>query len=141
MPQLGAARTKLDDGVWQEKVAEWISEADILAMIAGTTEWIRWELDETIKQGGVERLLILVPPPTLPSQPAQLQERWNNVRQPFEDTIWAVALEEIDPSETLLVQLETDGQVTAFRSTGRMVRDYQLAITLGLYRRHCSTAD
>ncbi len=138
LPQLGAARAKLEDGEWQEKVAAWMSESAITVMIAGTTEWIRWELNQAIEQSHLDRLLIVIPPLLLGPQASTLNERWENVLRPFAGTPWQAALSAVDPKETLLVQLEPEGGVTAFRSPNRMVRDYQLALTLGIYRRHCA---
>ncbi|MEM9682176.1 MAG: hypothetical protein AAF942_02830 [Pseudomonadota bacterium] len=141
IPQLGAARAQLDDGDWQEQVSAWMAESAITAMIAGPTEWIRWELDQLIEQGGTERLFILIPPMLTATKEHPLEERWQNVLRPFANTQWAEALNVIDPAQTLLVQLDPGGQVGAIRSGGHMMRDYQLAITLGIYRRHCVAGD
>ena len=69
---------------WQPAVLRWIDEAVFIAMVAGATEWIRWELGRILEMGRVRHLLILVPP-----TPGKLNRamgngvpvavRWNNV--------------------------------------------------------------
>ena len=62
LPQIGAARAYLSEAEWQPAVIRWIDEAVFIAMIAGSTEWIRWELGRILEMGRVQHLLILVPP-------------------------------------------------------------------------------
>lgn len=128
MPQIGAARTYLSDADWQPTVVRWINEALALVMIAGDTEWIRWELDRILDLRRDRHLLILLPP-------AKGDQRWGNVLKGLEKTMWAPTLKALDTKGLLLVQLRPDGKVIAIRKDGRpLIEDYHLAIAVALYK-------
>ena len=149
LPQIGAARAYLSEAEWQPAVIRWIDEAVFIAMIAGATEWIRWELGRILEMGRVQHLLILVPP-----TPGKLNwemgngvpvaERWKNVLAALATTRWSPALQSLDTAGLLLVLLRPDGTVIAIRRDGKAAPyadDYQVAIAIALYDVFCRRAD
>lgn len=149
LPQIGAARAYLSEAEWQPAVIRWIDEAVFITMIAGATEWIRWELGRILEMGRVQHLLILVPPP-----PGKLNwetgngvpvaVRWRNVLEALAATRWSAALQSLDTAGLLLVLLRPDGTVIAIRRGGKAAPyadDYQVAIAIALYDVFCRRAD
>ena len=136
VPELGAARKPLDEAEWQQQVMGWMNEASLIPMIAGPTEWIRWELNQILTKNHIDRLFILLSSNRLTHHPPLLK-RWENVLGCFAGTPWWPALDRIDPEQTLLVSFGPEGRVFAVTSeTGaNYMRDYQVAITLGVYNR------
>ena len=137
LPQFGAARTYLAGDEWQKAVLGWIDEARLIVMIAGTTQWIVWELQRILEQDQYRRLLILMPPDPARagSKTPARAERWRNVCAAFEGTAWAPALQGVDTAGLLLVQLEASGGILAIRSSAGHVQDYLLAIGIAINQR------
>lgn len=61
LPQIGAARAYLPDREWQDAVLGWIEESLLIVMIAGSTQWIQWELHRILEKNRSQHLVILVP--------------------------------------------------------------------------------
>ena len=97
LPQIGAARTYLSDEEWQPAVIRWMNESLFIAMIAGATEWIHWELQRILELGYVRRLVILLPP-------QKDDARWANIVKAFTGTRWDPALRALDTQNVILVQ-------------------------------------
>ncbi len=142
VPELGAARKPLDEAEWKQQVMGWMNEAALIPMIAGPTEWIRWELNQIITKNHVDRLFILLSSKRLTHHPP-LWDRWSNVIDCFAGTPWYAALEKLDPEQTLLVSFAPEGRVFAVTSEAgaNYMRDYQVAITLGVYQRFLHQTD
>ena len=139
LPQIGAARAYLSESEWQPAVLRWIDEAVFIAMVAGATEWIRWELGRILEMGRVRHLMILVPP--IPGKGNS--ERWNNVLDALAATRWAPALTTLEIRGLLLVLLRPDGKVVAIRRDGKAppyADDYQVALAIAIYEEFCRTA-
>ena len=136
LPQIGAARAYLSDAEWQPAVLGWVEEALFIAMIAGATEWIRWELHRIVERGRIRHLFILLPPTVD-------KARWDNVLAALAGTGWQAALATIDIRGLMLVQLRPDGRVIAIKRQGSapFVQDYQLAIAIALYEEFCRKPD
>jgi hypothetical protein len=138
VPQLGAARSYLANDQWQAAVLGWIEEAMMIVMIAGTTEWIRWELHRILEKGRDAHLVILLPPDRWQflirgkSKLSTRQQRWANVLASFAGTAWAGPLGALDITNVLLVQLEPGGRITAIKADSVHVQAYQLAIMVAV---------
>lgn len=131
LPQIGAARTYLTSDEWRPAVIRWMNEALMIAMIAGATEWIRWELRQILELGHVRRLVILLP---LPYDAA----RWTNVVDGLAGTRWEPLLRTLDPKNVILLQLRPDGGILAIRkSASRVLQDDQLALAIAIYEEFC----
>ncbi len=142
LPHIGAARVHLNDDEWQDAVIGWVGDARLIVMIAGPTEWIRWELAQILEKQRLGELFILIPPrpasKALAKTSASIEDRWRNIRTAFVNTAWEDALGKIDPDGTLLVRLGDDGTATAIRSSGSLMQDYRLAITVAVYDVFCT---
>jgi hypothetical protein len=133
VPQLGAARSYLLDAEWQDKVLTWMHESLAIVMIAGPTEWIRWELHRAVERRLENSLLILLPP----DRAAQRHARWQNICAALADTAWSQALAAVDVEHLLACRLKPDGRVWAITSRSNLAQDYQLAIILAMFDAFC----
>jgi len=129
IPKIGAARTYLREDLWQDAVARFIGAALLIVMIAGDTQWIKWELHRIVEMGRLRHLLILMPPDV----GERRRERWSNVLASFAQTAWYDALATMDIDQLLLIQLRPDGALVAIRSGGSLVDDYRLAILIAIF--------
>jgi len=135
LPQLGAARAYFSEGEWQEAVLQWIRQARLIVLLCGPTRWVHWEMQNTIANGRLDRLLLVLPPGRKPgsSAAADRQERWNNIVASLAATPYAPALREVDIADVLVVQFRPDGSLLVFRSRYDLAQDYGLALTLALH--------
>lgn len=138
LPQIGAARTYLSDREWQEAVLGWINESLIIVMIAGSTQWIQWELHRILDKERSRHLLILIPPDSSQARFLKLRrvssrkDRWANVLASLAGTEWSPALRSIDIKDLLLVQLKPAGKVNAIKADNSYVQAYLLAIAAAI---------
>jgi formylglycine-generating enzyme required for sulfatase activity len=72
---LGAARDYADDSTWQQKVIERIQDAAMIVVVAGGTEGLAWEIDTIARLGSLWKLVLLLPPVSLP----ELRARWQTL--------------------------------------------------------------
>jgi hypothetical protein len=137
LPQLGAARSQLSGDAWQSAVLGWIHESTLIVMLAGTTQWITWELHRVVEQNQFGKLMILLPPeqisPLFGKKFSARAARWQTVLDAFADRPWGAALARLDLNGLLVVQLENDGKVVGIRSHNSFLRDYKLAVGLAIY--------
>ena len=61
LPELGAARLYVSDSEWRERVDQLMARAQLVILLAGTTEGFWWELKRTADQGAPEKLVLLFP--------------------------------------------------------------------------------
>lgn len=61
LPKLGAARIKVHDSEWRDRVLELMEQARLVVLRVGDTEGLRWELGMANWKLTPERLLLLVP--------------------------------------------------------------------------------
>jgi hypothetical protein len=136
LPQIGAARGYRSDAEWQAEVVRWIGEAVFVALIAGQTEWVRWELGRVLDMDRSNQLLVLLPPGMETGAP-----RWTNLLAALAGTRWHPSLAALDTGGLLLVLLRPDGTVLALRRGGKAppyADDYQVAIAVALYEMFCT---
>jgi hypothetical protein len=129
LPQLGAARAYLPEEGWQEAVLAWIRSSHLVVMLVGPTTWIRWELENVLREQKFQRLLLLLPPR---GHRGQLELRWNNVVDSIAEPSLRSAISQIDVRNVLLIQY-TGGKLFIFRNTFDLAQDYELALILGIY--------
>jgi hypothetical protein len=79
LPQIGAARAYVSDNEWQEVVKRWIDEAAVIALLAGDTHWLRWEIEQVIEARKLDRVFVMLPP-------IGSEHRWPNVRAAFRES-------------------------------------------------------
>jgi hypothetical protein len=134
LPQIGAARNYLGDAEWQPSVLRWMDEALLLVMIAGDTEWIRWELDRILEKNRSSHLFIILPP-------VKDTGRWRNVLAVLGKTQWGTALQTLDTRGLMVVQLRPGGDVIAIRgASSPFIEDYHLATSIAIHEEFCVPA-
>jgi hypothetical protein len=144
VPQLGAARSYLLDAEWQDRVLAWMNDSLAIIMIAGSTDWIRWELHRAVERHLEHNLMILLPPDRASPRAAPgagRDARWQNVCAALADTAWSPALAAVDVEHLLLCRLKPDGRVWAMTSGSDLAQDYQLAIILAIFDAFCRPAN
>jgi hypothetical protein len=139
LPQLGAARAYLTKDDWQSAVQRWIGQASFIVMVAGATEWVRWELKQILAQSRTGELLLLVPPlpATSSAEVAGLRQRWDNVVAGFVGTPWHEALLDTPVERSLALYLRPGGSVLAVTGSSKSMQDYETASLIVLYARFC----
>src|SRR5262249_23568324 len=115
-----------------DTVLKWIEESRLIAVVGGSTHWIQWEMQNIIKSGRLQRVLLLLPPGRRRSAARSRAEPWDNIVKSFEETPYAAALKQLRIDDVLLVQFRPDS-VRVFRSINEFVQDYELALLLALY--------
>ncbi len=58
----GASRDYLTDEDWKTHVRGWLEKARLIVAIGGQSEGLRWELEQILKEGFADKLVILLPP-------------------------------------------------------------------------------
>ena len=129
VPQFGAARAYLSDAAWQTAITNWMDSARVIALIAGKTEWVRWEIRQLLDRDLVSKLILYIPP--LP--PKERQERWSHTVGTFDGSAWQPALRNLEIGDVLAVLPRPGGEIVALRSCGSMARDYAIASMIALY--------
>jgi hypothetical protein len=61
VPQVGAARARLSDADWQAVVLNWMNTSSSIVMLAGTSQWVEWELSHVIETSNATKLMLLFP--------------------------------------------------------------------------------
>jgi hypothetical protein len=128
LPQLGAHRLYVGDADWQQVVTSYITRAEPIILIAGTTTWVQWELSNIAALGRLNRLLIVFPRST----DAERTARWQNLKLALDGTPWSVAADAIDITGALAVFMQAEGFVV-IRSRAAHESDYQGALRVATY--------
>ena len=108
VPRLGAWRVVLGDDEWQPVVRRWMRAARLVVVVAGTTPWVRWELEEALRCGAMPRTLLLV-------------------RETLAGSPWRRALDGLCPRGLLALQFLDDGGIRVLRASRREELEYRLA--------------
>jgi Domain of unknown function (DUF4234) len=104
VPALGAARMRLSDEEWQAGVAARLHEAALILIAVGTTKGLVWELEETTRQGLLDRVVLIVPP----DDDAAVQSRWQAAVEAI-SRAGGPAIGAVEPADVLLARLDGDG--------------------------------
>jgi hypothetical protein len=62
LPPLGAARENVADADWQRAVEQHMEQASGIVVIIGTTQSLRWEVNQILSKGHLEKCLFVFPP-------------------------------------------------------------------------------
>lgn len=127
----GAARDRFQGEEWRVAVQNWMDEAVVIAMVAGWTEGVRWELEQAIARGHVEKLLLVLP------GGQHMAERWRHTCKSFSGTPWYAALLSVDTRFALAVHC-TSRRVVVIASRARSARHYTAAAELAMYGMYCA---
>jgi hypothetical protein len=74
LPRLGAARSYVDDALWQSKATEWLGEARCVLVLLGAGDGLAWELEQ-IRRLRLQGKTIYVLPPVEPQAVRTILER------------------------------------------------------------------
>jgi hypothetical protein len=121
VPQVGAARARLSDADWQAVVLNWMNTSSSIVMLAGTTQWVEWELSHVIETGNATKLMLLFPL-TKGGRKGRDDHlaRVNLGKSAFAGSNWARAWERIaNPEGVLAARFHASGAMTVIRA-GRM---------------------
>lgn len=127
----GAARDRFEGNEWRVAVQNWMDEAVVIAMVAGWTEGVRWELEQAIARGHVEKLLLILP------GGQHMAARWQQTCRSFSGTPWHADLLGIDTRFALAVHC-TSSRVVVIASRARSARHYAAAAELAMYGMYCA---
>ena len=127
----GAARDRFQGEEWRAAVQNWMDEAVIIAMVAGWTEGVRWELEQAIARGHVEKLLLILP------GGQHTAARWRQTCRSFSGTPWHADLLGIDTRFALAIHC-TSQRVVVIASRARSARHYAAAAELAMFGMYCA---
>jgi hypothetical protein len=125
LPHLGAAQTYFSNDTWQNAIVRWVQTAQMIVMVAGRTEGLRWELDHILADEGQPKLVIFVPP-TLRKN-SVVAARWFS--ENFSHTRYRQELSAVDPRKVIGIAFREDGLfVVETRRVHRREIDYLVAM-------------
>jgi hypothetical protein len=130
LPQLGAAKTYYTNDTWQSAIGRWVTMAQMIAMVAGRTEGIRWEIGHIFENSAHTKLVVMIPS-QMRRDPLLIQE-W--VLQNFGTTPYVPALGKLDFRHTIaLIFRESDIVAIETRRARRSVVDYWTAFQVAIF--------
>ena len=125
LPRLGAAQTYFSNDTWQNAIARWVQTAQMIVMVAGRTEGLRWELDHILADEGQAKLVIFLPPAF--RKDSVVAARWFS--EHFSHTRYGQDLSAIDPRKAIGIAFREDGLfVVETRRVHRREVDYLVAM-------------
>jgi len=128
-PNVGASRFYFSNEEWQGEVSELIQESSLIAMLAGGTKGLQWELEHIVANGFEKKLIILFPPIF---KRGRRRAALIEMRRSFLRRL------NVDPQQLLLdrligVHIGKDAVVTLIHTTQYLESDYEMAIYVGAY--------
>jgi hypothetical protein len=142
-PPAGAARAFLGDDEWQGRVGQWMQSARLIIVVAGTTKWVEWELDQVVKRGFVDKLIVLFPEkahiakttftwkPPFYVRSSNADARLEGVRTAFRDSPWASDLLGLeDPNRIRSLTFGPGGEVTLVAGASGSRNECHLAVLI-----------
>jgi len=125
LPRLGAAQTYFSNDTWQNAITRWVQMAEMVVMVAGRTEGLRWELDHILADGRQAKLVIFLPPALRKDSVAAA--RWFS--ENFSHTRYGEDLSTIDLRRVIGIAFREDGLfVVETRRVRRREVDYLVAL-------------
>ncbi len=131
---LGAVRIQLREDEWQDRVMEWIHSSSAIVLMAGTTQWIDWELTKIVNFGYLQKLILLFPRAERRARRKQQEEanvHFAALRASFEGTIWESSLAQIENPQNLRgMVFRPDGGLDVIVSRSRSILSFEWAAFL-----------
>lgn len=127
LPKLGAIRAYYPDAEWQPAILEWMRRAELIVLVAGTTEWTLWELRQAIDNGYTDKLILIVPPE---SRESCRVIRWRHLADAASGTAWEGRLRQTELLHALTTLIQSEGELLTIRGNPALQSDYELAIQL-----------
>lgn len=136
-PVRGAARVILSNQKWLERVADWMTEANVIVMYAGMTNWVNWELAKLIETGNILKLILIIPEVAGEARAVRAENvsmRIERLSQVLKNTKWSFSLAELRNIEDLRAMLfRDDGTIVMVRSKPHNRDSYNLAALIAHY--------
>jgi hypothetical protein len=95
MPRSGALRVYASDGEWQDVVRVFVSRAQAVFMMAGTTTALTWELGHLRETVEPSRVFIFTEPPNT------IRDRWSAILRTFEAAGWVLPARDPGPGAVI----------------------------------------
>lgn len=136
VPIPGAARVRLPDSEWQDRVLGWIGNAIVIIVYAGKTHWVNWELARIIETGRAQNLILMMP------EFGKRRRLWwqdlglriDRMRDVLKNTVWSNTFAEIqDFQDVRALLFGNDGSMMVIRSRYRNRDSYHLAALVAHY--------
>lgn len=102
---VGAARDYVSNEEWQERVAGFIESAQLIVLLAGTTEGLQWELGRVTDLKSLHKLIIVLPP----GERRTVARRW--LLTAHHNPAFAGLSPEIITERTLMIRVARDGEL------------------------------
>ncbi len=77
LPALGAARFYVSDDLWQEKVADVATVAQLVVWASGTTQGLEWEITHLVRSLAPEKLILWPHPQLLDLDANEREAQWS----------------------------------------------------------------
>ena len=135
-PMLGAVRAKLSDDEWQGVVLGWMDASRLVILMAGSTQWVVWELSKVVQSGHVGKLIVMFPQVRrFFGRRKDADARLNATRQAFSGSKWsdALASELVRPQDIRALVFGADGTLDLITSRPRGRTSYQIAALVAHY--------
>jgi hypothetical protein len=129
IPKLGALRAYYEDKDWQAAVLGWLDRSFLVVLLAGSSRWILWELNQILAHGHSTKLLLVIPHDDTAHQ---RQERWNQLCESMANSNWIGSLRHMDPARLLGVLFRPDGTVVGVTGRGHDQVDLEIMVRLAV---------
>jgi hypothetical protein len=137
VPVRGAARIILANQEWLPTVADWMTEASLIVMYAGRTNWVSWELAKIIEMGSVHKLMLIIPEVAGEARAVRAENvslRIERLSEILNGTRWSNSFAELHNVEDVRAMLlRDDGSVVVLRSRPHNRDSYHLATLIAHY--------
>jgi hypothetical protein len=128
VPVPGAARVIMSDDEWLPRVTSWMSEAALIIMYSGKTDWVQWELAKLIEMGRIQNLILMIPEYKREDKTKDASVRIERLRDIFKNTKWSGSLVGLEGFQDLrALFFDYDGSLVVIKSRPRNRDSYHLA--------------
>jgi hypothetical protein len=124
LASLGAAREHLSDDTWKTQVAARMHDARAIALAAGETPGLHWEVAQVVAAGHLGKTVFILPP--LPAE--ALARRWTFTASALESAGAVVDRLPADVGLVHTVQVGAEGRVAVTTAHGRDEASYRTAV-------------
>lgn len=136
-PVRGAARVILSHQEWLPRVADWITQASVIVMYTGWTNWLSWELAKIIETGSTDKLILIIPEVAGEARTVRAEKispRIERLSQILQGTRWSNSFANIrNVVDVRAMLLGDDGSIVLVRSRPNNRDSYHLAALIAHY--------
>lgn len=126
---IGVAQQHFADHEWQDNALDLMSRAHAIVIVAGKTSGVKWEIEQLLAGGHLEKTVILLPRNDGPA----FIESWAAMCDAFDADGRIEMPEELDPATTVAVLPAHKGRICVLTvRQARSSRNYELAVRAAL---------